>query len=257
MSIELRDEGTAAFRETGLLSSVTELLLLILGVAAETETGFFKIEHSTVAGALTRTGKATSPAETDGVKATELVFGIHFFSTFEVVHAKVHGMYYFESGTCHEANEAAYSCALCKGPWHVGGIPLLLWPWSSSFKKMDLSSAIFPVWIKLKNVPLELLTAEGLSYLASTLGQPLHTDRDCSKLFNSDSVNICVQVDFAQPLLKELKLDLNGETVIIDVVYSWQPPHCELCKNWGHHEIACTTSKVEKIETLQFSMNIN
>ncbi|KAJ4830944.1 hypothetical protein Tsubulata_019836, partial [Turnera subulata] len=78
----------------------------------------------------------------------------------------------------------------------------------------------FPVWIKLKNVPLELLTKEGLSYLSSALGTPLHTDQNCSKIFKSDCVNVCVQIDFSKPLLNELKLDINGENVIIDVIYS-------------------------------------
>ncbi|KAJ4827299.1 hypothetical protein Tsubulata_028258 [Turnera subulata] len=34
-------------------------------------------------------------------------------------------------------NESAYSRALARGHWHVGGIPLMLWPWCSSTKKMD------------------------------------------------------------------------------------------------------------------------
>ncbi|KAJ4821830.1 hypothetical protein Tsubulata_043996 [Turnera subulata] len=143
-------------------------------------------------------------------------------------------------------NEAAYTRALSRGPWHVGGVPLMLWPWTSSFKKMDLTSAIFPVWIKLKHVPLELLTTEGLSYLASALGTPLHADQDCSKIFKSDCANICVRMDFSKPLLNELKLDINGENVIINVAYSWKPPLCDICKNWGHHALACTVKRTEK-----------
>ncbi|KAJ4843172.1 hypothetical protein Tsubulata_016959 [Turnera subulata] len=122
----------------------------------------------------------------------------------------------------------------------------MLWPWTSSSQKLDLSSSCFPVWIKLKHIPLELLTKEGLSYLASTLGTPLHTDRDCSKLFNNDSANVCVKVDFSKPLLTELKLDFNGEPVIIEVIYSWKPLHCDMCKNWGHYAIACPSKKVVK-----------
>ncbi|KAJ4828525.1 hypothetical protein Tsubulata_002854 [Turnera subulata] len=143
-------------------------------------------------------------------------------------------------------NEATYLRALSRGPWHVGGVPLMLWPWSSSAQKLDLSSSCFPVWLKLKHVPLELLTKEGLSYLASTLGTLLHTDRDCSKLFNNDCANVCVKVDFSKPLLHELKLDLNGEIVTIDVIYSWKPLFCDVCKNWGHHELACPSKKAVK-----------
>ncbi|KAJ4841308.1 hypothetical protein Tsubulata_025689 [Turnera subulata] len=144
-------------------------------------------------------------------------------------------------------DDAAYSRALTRGPWHVGGIPLMLWPWSSSSKKMDFSNALFPVWVKLQNVPMELLTNEGLSYISSAIGTPLHADQDCSKIFKSDCVNVCVNVDFSKPLMNELKLDINGETCIIDVAYSWKPSHCELCNSWGHHALACSEKKSEKI----------
>ncbi|KAJ4830583.1 hypothetical protein Tsubulata_034239 [Turnera subulata] len=143
-------------------------------------------------------------------------------------------------------NEATYKRALSRGPWHIGGVPLMLWPWTSSSKKMDLTTTILPVWVKLKHVPLELLMKEGLSYLASTLGTPLHTDQDCSKIFKSDCANVCVKVDFSKPLLKELKLDINGENVIINVAYSWKPSLYDICKNYGHHALACNTKRIEK-----------
>ncbi|KAJ4837688.1 hypothetical protein Tsubulata_036595 [Turnera subulata] len=143
-------------------------------------------------------------------------------------------------------NEATYNRALSRGPWHVGGVPLMLWPWTSSLKKKDLTTAILPVWVKLKHVPLELLTKEGLSYLASTLGTPLHTDQECSKIFKSDCANVCVKVDFSKPLLNELKLDINCENVIINVAYSWKPSLYDIYKNWGHHALACNTKRIEK-----------
>ncbi|KAJ4849258.1 hypothetical protein Tsubulata_012952 [Turnera subulata] len=112
---------------------------------------------------------------------------------------------------------------------------------------MDFSNALFPVWIKLQHVPLELLTKEGLGYLSSTLGTPLHTDQDCSKLFKSDCANVYVNVNFSKPLLHELKLDIDGETVVIDVVYSWKPPYCDFCKGWDHHELVCPEKRPTKV----------
>ncbi|KAJ4842028.1 hypothetical protein Tsubulata_021917 [Turnera subulata] len=93
-------------------------------------------------------------------------------------------------------NEFALSRALFGGPWHAGGIPLVLRLWSASRQKLDVSAAKIPVWTKLKHVPLELLTREGLSYLASAIGKPLHADQDCSKLFKCNCVNICIEVNF-------------------------------------------------------------
>ncbi|KAJ4827471.1 hypothetical protein Tsubulata_006815 [Turnera subulata] len=141
-------------------------------------------------------------------------------------------------------NAQVLSRALYRGPWHVGGVPLMLWPWSSTAQKMDFSAAIFPVWVKLNHVPLELLTKEGLSYLASAIGTPLHADQDCSKLFRGDSANVCILVDFSKPLKHTLAIDFNGVTVAIDVTYSYQPQRCGFCKEWGHHELACGKKKM-------------
>ncbi|KAJ4831962.1 hypothetical protein Tsubulata_025186 [Turnera subulata] len=140
-------------------------------------------------------------------------------------------------------NEFALSRASYGCPWHVGGIPLVLCLWSASLQKLDNFAAKIPVWTKLKHVPLELLTREGLSYLASAIGKPLHADQDCSKLFKCNCANICIEVNFSQPLKHELVVELRGETVRIEVSYSWKPRHCDFCKDWGHHELACAKKK--------------
>ncbi|KAJ4839516.1 hypothetical protein Tsubulata_047357 [Turnera subulata] len=136
-------------------------------------------------------------------------------------------------------NADALSRALLGGPWHVGGVPLVLRVWSSSLKKLDLSSANLPVWVQLNNVPLELLTQEGLSYIVSTIRKPIRADQDCSQLFKGDRANVYIEVDYSKPLRHELTVDIRGEQVVIDISYSWKPQCCDKCKEWGHHELAC------------------
>ncbi|KAJ4850802.1 hypothetical protein Tsubulata_009794 [Turnera subulata] len=105
---------------------------------------------------------------------------------------------------------------------------------------LDPSTATYPVWVQFKNVPLELLTAEGLSYLASALGTPLHSDQDCSRLFKGDQANVCINVDFSKPLQSQLLVDICGEHIAIEVSYSWKPQFCDNCHTWGHHALTCT-----------------
>ncbi|KAJ4841406.1 hypothetical protein Tsubulata_036146 [Turnera subulata] len=112
-------------------------------------------------------------------------------------------------------NDAAYSRALYRGPWHV----------------------------QLKNVPFEMLTFEGLSYLASALGTPLHSDQDCSRLFKGDRANVCIDVDFSKPLQSEVIVDINGEHIEIEVSYYWKPQFCDNCHNWCHHALACSSKQ--------------
>ncbi|KAJ4831670.1 hypothetical protein Tsubulata_020883 [Turnera subulata] len=138
--------------------------------------------------------------------------------------------------------EASLSRALFGGPWHIGGIPLLLRQWSSIIEPVDFTADTFPVWVQLRHVPPELLTSEGLSYLASVVGKPMHTTQDYSKVF-SDRANVCVDVDFSKPLVSSIPVNIDGSLRTIDVSYSWKPEFCEICKCWGHHQLACTVSK--------------
>ncbi|KAJ4840393.1 hypothetical protein Tsubulata_002035 [Turnera subulata] len=145
------------------------------------------------------------------------------------------------------ATAASLSRALNGGPWHVNGIPLVLRVWDSKIQKMDISSSVLPVWVQFDNVPLELSTREGLSYLASAIGKPLYMDQDCSKILKSDRINICTDVDFAKPLSPKLLVNLDGELCSISVTYSWQQQQCALCNQWGHHQLACPSKKIQHV----------
>ncbi|KAJ4849043.1 hypothetical protein Tsubulata_046129, partial [Turnera subulata] len=96
-------------------------------------------------------------------------------------------------------------------------MPLLSLEHCMEIQALDISSSVLPVWIQLRDVPLELCTREGLSYLASALGKP------------SSIVNVCVEVDFAKALVPSLEVDLNDEKYTIGVSYSWKPSHCINC----------------------------
>ncbi|KAJ4823732.1 hypothetical protein Tsubulata_026162 [Turnera subulata] len=148
------------------------------------------------------------------------------------------GMFLFQFPT-----DASLSRALNGGPWHVNGIPLILRVWDSNIQKLDVSSPVLPVWVQLSNVPLELTTREGLSYLASAIGRPLHMDKDCSRMLKTDRVNICIDVDFAKPLLSKLLVNLDGVLCSIGVQYSWKPQLCDSCNQWGHDQLACSSNR--------------
>ncbi|KAJ4849686.1 hypothetical protein Tsubulata_037957 [Turnera subulata] len=139
--------------------------------------------------------------------------------------------------------EASLSRALNGGPWHVNGIPLILRVWDSNIQKLDTTSSILPVWVQFNDVPLELSTREGLSYIASAVGKPLHMDHDCPKVLKTDRINVCIAVDFAKPLLPKLLVNLDGEIRTISISYSWKPQHCASCGQWGHYQLACPTKQ--------------
>ncbi|XP_074353437.1 uncharacterized protein LOC141692474 [Apium graveolens] len=101
-----------------------------------------------------------------------------------------------------------------------------------------------PLWIKLSNVPESYWTDEGLSWLASVVGQPVVADSLTSKLEMVPFAKMCVNCDFGDPLPNEIlanALDpVTEETYVTNVyvTYPVRPRSCEACKSLGHSSSA-------------------
>ncbi|GAV74308.1 DUF4283 domain-containing protein, partial [Cephalotus follicularis] len=70
-------------------------------------------------------------------------------------------------------NCTARDLVLSNGPWEVWDAYLALRRWEEGMSLNKDSFSSIPVWVKLENVPSELWTKPGLSYVASALGVPL------------------------------------------------------------------------------------
>ncbi|KAK4384264.1 hypothetical protein Sango_3078300 [Sesamum angolense] len=109
-----------------------------------------------------------------------------------------------------------------------------------------------PVWIKLRHLPVELWTTEGLSTVASGIGRLLYPDaitRACTRL---DFARVCVMLNVSSKLPKHVVImmpnELGGESACkVDVEYEWLPPKCKQCVSLGHSTATCPESyKIEK-----------
>ncbi|KAK4381890.1 hypothetical protein Sango_2924300 [Sesamum angolense] len=108
-----------------------------------------------------------------------------------------------------------------------------------------------PVWIKLRHLPVELWTTEGLSTVASGIGRPLYPDaitRTCTRL---DFARVCVMLNVSLKLPKHVVImmpnELEGESACkVDVEYEWLPPKCTGCSSLGHSTKECPLSKPTK-----------
>ncbi|KAL0302138.1 UNVERIFIED_CONTAM: hypothetical protein Scaly_3041700 [Sesamum calycinum] len=105
-----------------------------------------------------------------------------------------------------------------------------------------------PVWIRLRHLPVEFWTDEGLSTVASGVGRPLYQDtitRACTRL---DFARVCVMLDISSTLPKHLiimmpKEDGTEVSCKVEVEYEWVPPKCKNCMSLGHATTACPDSK--------------
>ncbi|CAN1289687.1 hypothetical protein LINPERPRIM_LOCUS20395 [Linum perenne] len=57
---------------------------------------------------------------------------------------------------------------------HVHHTALILRRWYVGIEPLDLSEIPAPVWVLMKNVPPQLTTVKGVSWLASQLGKPIN-----------------------------------------------------------------------------------
>ncbi|KAL0293397.1 UNVERIFIED_CONTAM: hypothetical protein Sradi_6938900 [Sesamum radiatum] len=131
------------------------------------------------------------------------------------------------------------------GPWLFQGQPIVLQPWEQGMSLRRQKHTQIPVWIRLRHLPMEYWTDEGLSTVASGVGTPLYTDgitKDCSRL---DFARVCVMLDFNSALPKHLVVISpvlrNGkeDPKRIDVEYEWLPQRCKSCCSLGHVSATC------------------
>lgn len=62
------------------------------------------------------------------------------------------------------------------GPWLYPGQPIVLQKWVPGMSLVKLQHKEVPVWVRLRNLPVEYWTDEGLSVVASGIGKPLCQD---------------------------------------------------------------------------------
>ncbi|KAL2231033.1 UNVERIFIED_CONTAM: hypothetical protein Sindi_1697700 [Sesamum indicum] len=137
------------------------------------------------------------------------------------------------------------------GPWLFQGQPIVLQKWKPGMAMRKLKHIQVPVWIKLRHLPMEFWTTEGLSIVASGVGKPLYPDaimRACTRL---DFARVCVMIDVTQKLQNYIIImtpdEDGGETPCkIDIEYEWLPPKCTGCMTLGHSVKECTSSKPQK-----------
>ncbi|KAF7134775.1 hypothetical protein RHSIM_Rhsim08G0120800 [Rhododendron simsii] len=99
-----------------------------------------------------------------------------------------------------------------------------------------------PVWVKLYNVPLESWTEDGLSYIASYIGNPLSLDDFTQNHSRLTFARVCIEVEAAKEIPKSFVVSIlgYGEPYEIRVEVPWKPQACNICKIFGHTTNACT-----------------
>ncbi|XP_039041009.1 uncharacterized protein LOC120179498 [Hibiscus syriacus] len=139
------------------------------------------------------------------------------------------------------ANGASRDWVLENGPWHIQHKPLVLRKWEPNLKRLDFNLERMPVWVQLYNIPLELYSKKGLSYVVSALGVPLYMDSITASKERLEFAKVCVEVEAGVRLPRSIAIKLrDGIVCSVIVVIPWFPSWCSKCKIFGHSDKICT-----------------
>ncbi|XP_010534689.1 PREDICTED: proline-rich receptor-like protein kinase PERK2 [Tarenaya hassleriana] len=114
--------------------------------------------------------------------------------------------------------------------------PVTKFPWAKHLRasSRNLPRLATPSYSEAgipRNISAELYSLKGISYIASGIGEPLHTERmrvDPSSVGEA-CVKVEIQLGSTLPDLVEIEDDKGG-IIGIKVNYAWIPPRCLTCE---------------------------
>ncbi|XWS36019.1 hypothetical protein CRYUN_Cryun20dG0046200 [Craigia yunnanensis] len=106
-------------------------------------------------------------------------------------------------------------------PWHIQGKPLIVRKWEPRMRSLEFNMARLPVWLQLVNIPLELFTQKGISYIASALGNSLYSDRITASQKRLAFARVCVEIDASVEIPKSIEVEMRDGNIVQEKV--WMP----------------------------------
>ncbi|KAH1214762.1 hypothetical protein GmHk_13G036051 [Glycine max] len=136
---------------------------------------------------------------------------------------------------------------LSAGPYFIFQRPLLLkvMPTFFDFGNEELSK--IPVWVKLRNLPLELWNPQALGKILSKIGSPIRSNHLTASKGSISFARALVEVDASLELIDEVRFRLpTGKTFVQKIECENRPSFCTHCKMIGHRLTNCKTVTANK-----------
>nr|VDD15344.1 unnamed protein product [Brassica oleracea] len=117
--------------------------------------------------------------------------------------------------------------------WEPGNIPEL----------PALTSA--PIWLELRNVPLQFFNEDGFERIAGLVGEPKYLHPSTANKADLEVAKVLTIIDPRQPLPEAVNVQFDsGDIARVGVSSLWMPPVCSHCKEIGHSIKRCPTSPI-------------
>ncbi|KAK1425941.1 hypothetical protein QVD17_21306 [Tagetes erecta] len=156
------------------------------------------------------------------------------------------GVFYFKF-----QSEGGMEEVLKAGPWIVNNIPLCLKKWEPAICLSKPEPKSVPVWVVLKNLPLELWNTEWICKVVSCIGNPITFDNATKfRCANSGGAGgfarVLVEIEVKEKFPDYVKTiylkegEMTNKEILIQVEYHGMPINCKHCKVFGHLYDKCS-----------------
>lgn len=140
---------------------------------------------------------------------------------------------------------------LKRGMWNIGNIPLIMTKWTPNELKEKPEVKSIPLWVHLKNVPMNMFSWQGLSFITSAVGTPKHLHPETASCSNFKVAKIFVLADLSKELPRKINFTKEGISSLVEFSYPWLPPRCNKCGKWGHLEKACIVNAEKLVNQIK------
>lgn len=99
--------------------------------------------------------------------------------------------------------------------WNLAGIPVVMSKWSPFVEEDQPEEKSMPLWVHLKNVPINMVSWKGLSLIASPVGVPARFHPETAQCINLKLPKIFVNADLTKELPRAMNFKLNGTKTLV------------------------------------------
>lgn len=129
--------------------------------------------------------------------------------------------------------------------WQFEGQTMFVAHWEPGFlpEKPALTSA--PIWLELRNVPLQFFNEDGLERIAGLVGEPKFLHPATANKTILDVAKVLTVIDPRKPLPEAVNVQFDsGDIARVAVSSPWMPPVCSHCKEIGHTIKRCSAAPI-------------
>lgn len=128
-------------------------------------------------------------------------------------------------------------------PWLFDNFLLVLHPWTEHLCLDDPCFTISPFWVQVWHVPHHWFSLDTGRKIGKSLGSVKDVMIMESGGKEARYINVLVDIDLTQPLLRGIKLKYKTTEVWVEFQYEQLPIFCFYCGLIGHHERMCLKRK--------------